>query len=486
MRAGYEAVIGLEVHVQLRTQSKMFCACRNAAGAPPNTLTCPVCLGLPGSLPALNAEAVRMALALGLATAARIQPRSTFYRKQYFYPDLPKGYQITQGPVALVEDGHLDISGDPGVRGDDHPVRIRLERAHLEEDAGKSQHDPGGNTSVVDLNRAGVPLLEIVGAPDLRSAQEASDCMKALHRLVVALGICEGNLEEGNFRCDANVSVRKTGDPVLGPRVEVKNINSFRFLRQALEFEIERQITVVEGGGKVGMETRGWDAEAGETRLQRSKEAAMDYRYFPEPDLPVLTVDPAEVEAVRTTLPELPEQRIQRWRTDHGLGLDEAQTLAQSPAFADYFERLSRLSGTGRGAAAWMLGEVSRTLNLQGTGIEAFPLAPEVLAGLVRLVEVRTLSFGAAKDQVFPALLAGEGNAETVVARLGLAQVSDREAIATLVAQVLEAHPGPVAQVRAGKDSLRGFLVGQVLKAGGGRLDAKVVQEVLAETLAQS
>ncbi|BDU70820.1 aspartyl/glutamyl-tRNA(Asn/Gln) amidotransferase subunit B [Geothrix oryzae] len=485
MNPGFEAIIGLEVHVQLRTRSKMFCACRNSYGAAPNTQTCPVCLGLPGALPALNGEAVRMALALGLSVGARIRSDSSFYRKQYFYPDLPKGYQITQGPVALVEGGELEIPGDPAVRGVAGPVRIRLERAHLEEDAGKSSHDQRPGVSLVDLNRAGVPLLEVVGAPDLRSPQEASEFMKALHRRVVFLGICDGSLEEGSFRCDANVSLRRAGE-AFGTRVEVKNLNSFRFVKQALAFEIGRQAGLLERGLPVRQETRGWDAQVGETRAQRSKEAAMDYRYFPEPDLPILGIRPEEVEAARAALPELPEAKAGRWQAAFGLGLDEAHALLQSPAFTAYFEALTAACGSGKAAANWMLGEVSRTLNERHLDIEAFPVPPEGLAGLIRLVESRQIAHGAARDQVFPALLAGEGPAEAIVAAKGLAQTTDRGGVEALVAGVLAAHPGPVAQLRAGKEGLRGFLVGQVLKAGGGKVDPKLVNEILAEALAKA
>lgn len=486
MTPEFDVIIGLEVHVQLRTRSKMFCACRNSYGAPPNSLTCPVCLGLPGALPSLNREAVRMALALGLAVEGEISRKSDFYRKQYFYPDLPKGYQITQGPVALVAGGHLDIPGDPAVRGAQGPVRVRLERAHLEEDAGKSNHGGGGAETGVDLNRAGVPLLEIVGAPDLRSPQEAADYMKALHRLVLFLGICDGNLEEGSFRCDANISLRPAGSEAFGTRVEVKNLNSFRFVKQALAFEAARQAALLGAGGAVRQETRGWDAASGETRPQRSKEAAMDYRYFPEPDLPPLVVAEDEIAAVGAALPELPEARAQRWRQDFGLGADEIQTLQQTPAFTAYFETLAAACGHGKAAAHWMLGEVSRILNERSLGIEAFPVSPEALADLIRLVESRQISFGTAKEAVLPGLLAGEGSAGTLVAQRGLAQVSDRGAVEALVVEVLGAHAGPVAQYRAGKENLKGFLVGQVLKAGGGKLDPKVVNEVLAEALARA
>jgi aspartyl-tRNA(Asn)/glutamyl-tRNA(Gln) amidotransferase subunit B len=483
MDTGFEAVIGLEVHVQLLTRSKMFCSCRNSYGGEANARTCPVCLALPGALPVLNGEAVRMAIALGLAVDASIRERSLFYRKQYFYPDLPKGYQITQGPVALVEDGHLQIPGDPLVRERPGPVRAGIERAHLEEDAGKSAHDLNDLGSHVDLNRAGVPLLEIVGAPDLRSPQEAYDYLKALHRLVTFLGICDGNLEEGSFRCDANVSVRRRGAAAFGTRIEVKNLNSFRFVKQALEYEISRQIAMVERGESFTQETRGWDADKGETRSQRSKEAAMDYRHFPEPDLPALEVSAAEVAAVRAGLPELPAARHQRFLEQDGLSPYEAGMLLQNRAFADWYEAVVTVCGSAKQAANWMLGEVSRVLNEQGVELERLSLTPRQLGELIRLVAAGTINLNTARETVFPAMLAEGGDPGGIVARRGLAQVSDQAAIEAAVQAVLAAHPGQVAQYRAGRESLKGFLVGQVMKAGQGRMNPKLVNDIMGEAL---
>jgi aspartyl-tRNA(Asn)/glutamyl-tRNA(Gln) amidotransferase subunit B len=480
---GYEAVIGLEVHVQLLTRSKMFCACENSYGGEPNSRTCPVCLALPGALPVVNDQAVKMAIALGLGIHGEIRERSSFFRKQYFYPDLPKGYQITQGPVAVVENGWLEIPGDPTVRGTAGPVQAGIERAHLEEDSGKSSHV--GEVSLVDLNRAGVPLLEIVGRPDLRSPQEASDYLKALHWLVTFLGICDGNMEEGSFRCDANISVRPVGQKAFGTRVEVKNINSFRNVKLALEHELQRQIGLLERGEFFEQETRGWDATTGETRAQRSKEAAMDYRYFPEPDLPVLTISPEEIEAVRGQLPELPEARKSRFMAEYGLTEYEAVTALQDRAFADYFEVVAKGCGNGKQTANWMLGEVSRALNEGGKTVLGLGLDPLHLVELITLVDARTLNLGTAREVVFPALLRGEGAPGQIVEKQGLVQISDRGSIEALVRKVLVANSAQVAQLKAGNEKLKGFLVGQIMKAGQGKVNPQLVNEALNALLAE-
>ena len=484
-KAGFEAVIGLEVHVQLLTRSKMFCGCENRYGGAPNSRTCPVCLALPGALPVVNDEAVKMAIALGLGIHGEIRERSVFYRKQYFYPDLPKGYQITQGPVAVVENGWMEIPGDPAVRGSEGLIRAGIERAHLEEDSGKSSHDSGGKVSLVDLNRAGVPLLEIVGRPDLRSPQEAADYLKALHRLVTFLGICDGNMEEGSLRCDANVSIRPVGESAFGTRVEVKNINSFRNVKLALEHEIQRQTELRQRGETFEQETRGWDAATGETRAQRSKEAAMDYRHFPEPDLPALTITADEIESVRVRLPELPEARKGRFMAEYGISAYEASMALQDRAFADYFEIVARTCGNGKQTANWMLGEVSRTLNERGISLARLGLDPAHLAELIQLVEARTVNLNTAKDALFPSLLKGEGSPAQIVAQQGLAQVSDPGAIEALVREVLAANMTQVAQLQAGNEKLRGFLVGQVMKAGKGKANPQMVNEALASALGE-
>jgi aspartyl-tRNA(Asn)/glutamyl-tRNA(Gln) amidotransferase subunit B len=378
------------------------------------------------------------------------------------------------------------IPADPQVRGSSGEVRAGILRAHLEEDAGKNLHEGSATGTLVDLNRAGLPLLEIVGEPDLRSPQEASDYLKALHRLVTFLGICDGNLEEGSFRCDANVSVRKKGAETLGTRVEVKNLNSFNFVKRALAHEADRQTTVLEAGGTVEPETRGWDADQDATRPQRGKEAALDYRYFPEPDLPALEVTRDEIEAARAGLPELPRDRQQRWKDAHGLSDYEAGMLAQDPAFADYFERLAAACGKGKSAANWMLGEVSRILNLRGQSIGALGVAPEALAELIVLVDQGAVSQNSAKEQVLPELLAGSASAREVVDRLGLGVERDRSNLTTLLNAAIAANPEAFAQLRDGKDSLRGYFVGQVRKASGGTADPQAVQDILADLLASA
>jgi aspartyl-tRNA(Asn)/glutamyl-tRNA(Gln) amidotransferase subunit B len=418
-----------------------------------------------------------MAISFGLAVNAKISEKSRFYRKQYFYPDLPKGYQITQGPVAIAENGELEVPCDPAVRGDEGSFLAGIERAHLEEDSGKSSHEE--SHSLVDLNRAGVPLLEIVGRPDLRSPKEAYDYLKALHRLVTALGICDGNMEEGSFRCDANVSVRPKGQEIFGTRVEIKNLNSFRFVRQALEYEAMRHIELLEAGSAPIQETRGWDTEKGESRAQREKASAMDYRYFPEPDLPPLDISPNEIEAVRSSMPELPSAHKKRFVENYGLTDYEAEMLTQDRPFADYFEKASALSKNPKQICNWMLGEMSRALNERGGNINALGISAECLARLVSLVENKTINLNTAKEAIFPALLNGEGEPDEIINKRGLAQVSDPGAIEAIVDSVIKAHPTQVAEFRAGNAKLRGFLVGQIMKAGKGKANPQMVNEIL-------
>jgi len=481
MNLDYEAVIGLEVHVQLLTKSKMFCACPNKYGGVPNTHTCPVCLSLPGVLPVVNGEAIRMAIAMGLAVDGTISERSNFFRKHYFYPDLPKGYQITQGPVALVHDGYIYIPGDVKARGHSEDISIRLERIHLEEDAGKSNHELDNYCSCVDLNRAGVPLLEIVSAPDLRSGHEAYDFLKAIHRLVTFIGICSGNLEEGSFRCDVNVSVRHSCQP-MGVRVEVKNINSFRFVKMAIDYEVDRQIAALDGGKNILQETRGWDADKLKTKSQRGKEVFMDYCHFPEPNLPALIIDKEEVEAVRSSLPELPNAKRERFIMQYGLTDYEANTLLQSLDFANFFEIVAQ-NCNGKQAANWMLGEVSRTINDVGTGIQLLGLNPYYLAELITLVQRGTVSLNMAKETIFPTLIAENKRPSVIVDQMDLSQISDHKQLESMIFEVIESNPVQLKKYFDGKDSIKGFFVGQVIKKGMGKANPSMVKEILEKVL---
>jgi aspartyl-tRNA(Asn)/glutamyl-tRNA(Gln) amidotransferase subunit B len=475
----YEAVIGLEVHVQLRTETKMFCRCPNRFGAAPNTLVCPVCLGYPGTLPVPNRHAIDLAIRLSLALGCEVHGTSVFARKNYFYPDLPKGYQISQFDRPLAEEGRLPLG--------QHDKAVRLERLHLEEDAGKLLHEmPGGGAlpgqSLVDFNRCGVPLVEIVSRPDLASAAEAQDYLQTLHQLLLYTGASDGNMEEGSLRCDANISVRLRGETKLGTKAEVKNVNSFRNVARAIEHEIERQIAVIESGGRVAQETRSFDAATGATRLMRSKEEAHDYRYFPEPDLPPLVVTLERIAAIRAELPELPWRRRARLAEQYGLPAADARGLTATRELADYYEAAAAaLPGNPKGIANWVMGEVlrdvkERKVELGGT------IAPERLAALVALVDSGKLSNSAAKE-VFAAVAPTGEDPAAAVERLGLAQVSDSGRIEGWIEEVIERNPTQVAQLRAGKAQLLGFLVGQVMKLSGGRADPKSVQQLMRQAL---
>ena len=475
---GYEVVLGLEIHAQLATRSKIFSGAATAYGAEPNTQACLVDLGYPGVLPVLNAEAVRMAIAFGLAIGATVAPRSVFARKNYFYPDLPKGYQISQYELPVVSKGTMTIRLDDGTE-----KVIGVTRAHLEEDAGKSMHEGFGGSSGIDLNRAGTPLLEIVSEPDMRSAAEAVAYMKRIHQLVVWLGICDGNMQEGSLRCDANVSVRKPGAK-LGTRCEIKNLNSFRYIEKAIAHEVARQIEVIESGGTIRQETRLYDSDRDETRSLRAKEEANDYRYFPDPDLLPLAIGADEIARVRATLPELPDAMAARFESAYGLTRYDAEVLTASRAMAAYYEGVvAAVGGEQKTCANWVMGDLSAVLNARGVGIEQSPIAVGALAGLIRRIVDGTISGRTAKE-VFEAMVAGEGDADAIIERKGLKQVSDTGALEKAVDEVLAKNAKQLADYRAGKEALFGFFVGQVMKATGGKANPGVVNELLKKKLA--
>ncbi len=474
----WETVIGLEIHTQLATSSKIFSGASTTYGAEPNTQACAVDLGLPGVLPVLNKEVVRMAAMFGLATHSTVAPRSVFARKNYFYPDLPKGYQISQFELPIVHDGYLDIELDDG-----SSKRIGITRAHLEEDAGKSLHEAYLGKTGIDLNRAGTPLLEIVSEPDIRSAKEAVAYMKKIHSLVRYLGISDGNMQEGSFRCDANVSVRPQGQDTFGTRAEIKNINSFRFIEQAINYEVERQIMLLEGGGTVVQETRLFDADRHETRSMRSKEEANDYRYFPDPDLLPVELDEAFLEAVRKTLPELPDARKERLVSEHGLSEYDAGVLTAARELADYFEAaVQAAGGAGKLTANWVMGELSAALNKSDCDIGSSPVSAAALGGLLLRIEDGTISGKIAK-QVFEAMWNSEGSADDIIEQQGLKQISDSSAIEGIIRDVLENNPKQVEQYRGGQQKLFGFFVGQVMKATQGKANPKQVNELLRKLL---
>jgi len=467
----FEPVIGLEIHAQLLTVSKIFCGCSTAYGAEPNTHVCPVCLGMPGSLPVLNRAAVDYAIRAALALGCTIHETSIFARKNYFYPDLPKGYQISQYELPLATHGLFE--------------GVRITRVHLEEDAGKSLHEgfvDSSRKTYVDFNRTGVPLIEIVTEPDLRSAAAAASFFTRLREILVWLGVNDGNMEEGSLRCDANVSVRRAGDEALGTKAEVKNLNSFRFLQKALEYEIERQVDLVSGGGRVVQETRLWDSVAGRTVSMRSKEEAHDYRYFPDPDLPAVIVDAARIAAIRAAMPELPEARRHRLVEQYAIPEYDATQLTQARAVAEYFEAAVAAGAQPKAAANWIMGELAHKLKAHSADIAASPVPADRLAGLLVLIEKSTISGSMAKE-VFEKMYTTGRTAAAIVEAEGLAQIDDESLIARLIADVVAANADAVAQYRAGKASTFGFLVGQVMRAAKGKANPQRVNELLQKAL---
>lgn len=475
----WETVIGLEIHAQLMTRSKIFSATSTAFGAEPNTQASAVDLAMPGTLPVLNEEAVRMAIKFGLAINAEIPERSIFARKNYFYPDLPKGYQISQHDLPVVAKGELEIDLEDG-----SSKRIGVTRAHLEEDAGKSLHEDYHGLTGIDLNRAGTPLLEIVSEPDLRSAKEAVAYLKKIHSLVTYLQICDGNMQEGSFRCDANVSVRRKGDSRFGTRVELKNINSFRFVERAINFEVERQIDLLESGGQVVQETRLYDADRNETRSMRTKEEATDYRYFPDPDLLPLVVSHELIEAVRETLPELPDAKRARFMEQYELTAYDADVLTSSRELADFYEAVVEAAGEqqAKPAANWVMGDLSGALNRDGVEITASPVSAEMLGQLLQRIADNTISGRIAKD-VFEAMWEGEGSADEVIEKRGLKQITDVGAIEAMIDEVIAANPKQVEQYQGGQAKLLGYFVGQVMRLSQGKANPAQLNQLLRQKL---
>ena len=473
----YEAVIGLEVHAQLLTRSKLFCGCSTAFGAEPNGNVCPVCMGMPGVLPVLNREAVELAIRAGIAAHCEIAPHSIFDRKSYFYPDLPKGYQISQYETPVCKGGYIELPPKDG----DEPKRIRLVRIHLEEDAGKNIHEADG--SLVDFNRSGVPLAEIVSEPDIRSAEEAGAYLRALHAILRYADISDARMEEGSMRCDVNVSVRPRGSDKLGVKTEIKNLNSFRFVEKAIDFEVRRQVEILESGGRIPQETHLWDPVREETRPMRSKEYANDYRYFPEPDLPPLRIPPDLVEAVKSAMPELPAQRRARYIRDYALSPYEADVLVAEREVADYFEATLPGLKNRKAAANWVMTEVLRAIRESAKPLAEAAPSPAEVGALLAMVEAQKISLNAAKT-AFAAMCKSAAGAEATVAELGLAQVSDEAAIAEVCDKIIAAHPRELAEYRGGRDKLFGFFVGQAMKTMGGKANPKVINEILKKKLA--
>jgi aspartyl-tRNA(Asn)/glutamyl-tRNA(Gln) amidotransferase subunit B len=480
--SGYQTVIGLEVHAQLATRSKMFCGCPTVFGAAPNSQTCPICLGMPGVLPVINRRAVEFAVRTALAIGLRVNAACRFARKHYYYPDMPKNFQISQYEEPLAEDGALEIDGPTG------PRRIGIQRLHLEEDVGKLVHEgafAAAQASLVDYNRSGVPLMETVSWPDLRSPEEAAAFLKAFRAVLVYLVVCDGNMEEGSLRCDANISLRPAGSTELGTKVEIKNLNSFRNVQRALEYEVDRQTKALQAGGRIVQETRLFDADRGVTRSMRSKEYAHDYRYFPEPDLVPLQLDPAWIESIRAALPELPRARRQRFVSRYGLPAYDAEILTQSRALAEYYEAAVRAHDNPKAISNWIMSELLRELDGDDEGaVTRAPFSPVNLAALVRLIDAGTISGKIAKDVLARMLVSGDDPA-TIVRREGLTQVADAGAIEILVDRAIAANPKAVADFKAGKTAASKALVGQVMKASAGRANPGLVDRLVQEKLSR-